>query len=303
MIATLLNLFAIASMGLMVILLLLFLFGHRCIKKIQSYPAQQQIQLLWLLALSPWLIGFVAGGIALSQDLVYRFHWHQGWHLSNWQATLALLSTTILLLLIVKALFLASMHYRRSRLLTQISERREDGVFELNANQATAFTQGLILPRSFISRGLLRQLSQTETDIVLLHEFSHVHHLSPFKKSLFRLCVSIFPPNQASLLRRDMALAMECYADTQVAKIIEDKSMIAMTLIKLGRIGLRECANLPGCNLDTSSLENRIKQLLYPPRSHPFVGLVGVTIVLMLIASATLFVPALYHLLEFFLHH
>jgi len=132
-----------------------------------------------------------------------------------------------------------------------------------DADIATAFTQGIIRPRIYISRGLIKGLGSTELRAVFLHELSHKKNRDPlrfFLLSILRDMLFFIP--LAAYLSRKIREKQEQRADDMAVARMREPFSIAGALIKLaGTLPLRpvETASILGAH---GAVEERIRRLL-----------------------------------------
>lgn len=235
--AIVLNLLSITVFSVLLFIIIMTIFGKTQGFKIDHYSASSRRRILWLVALSPWIVGLLASTLALlsaSQilplpDSFDLFHWHhaQEFSLNSWHALSLAFAITYVSILIIQNTNRLLKNSRQTKLLHLLAEQDNDGFYQLDIDTPTAFTAGYLLPRSYITSALRHQLNQQEYTIVQLHEKEHARRYDPLKKWIFQLLSSVFPVVLSQQLNKSMVLAMEQNADSAVSREIEDTSKIA----------------------------------------------------------------------------
>ncbi len=132
-----------------------------------------------------------------------------------------------------------------------------------DATIATAFTHGIIRPRIYISRGLLRNLERAELHAVFHHELSHKKNRDPlrfFLLSLFRDILFFIP--LATHVYGRIKDEQEMRADDMAVAHMREPLSIAGALVKLaGTLSppTLQTASILGAQ---GSVEGRIRRLL-----------------------------------------
>jgi len=82
--ALFLNLFSVLALTGMLVILVISVFVRLRVNRLDHYSAESRRTMLWLLVLSPWIIGSLAATIAMFSGSIYwpiadglsSFHWH-----------------------------------------------------------------------------------------------------------------------------------------------------------------------------------------------------------------------------------
>lgn len=246
-----------------------------------QHSANTRSVLLWLFALSPWLIGSLASVIAvlpgangLSGPAVYDYlRWHHPTQfiLFDWHMALLLIAAGIGIVMVARAVLQLINSGQRIGLLKALSRADESGICHLNTPVATAFTGGFFHPTIFLTSGLCDCLNNDELAIIKLHEQAHIKQRHLIKKWLFSVFASLFPKPVSRWLTAMMTIAVEQQADAAVTRRVSDRAFIAATLLKVKR--LASLNDMQGVTLLNPShcyffgfdaVEERITYLLNP---------------------------------------
>ncbi len=184
----------------------------------------------------------------------------------------------------------------RSSLTSRALERTvlpsDLGIGVLPIELPQAFVVGMLRPRVYVSRGLLRITEKTEEqdlEAVVAHEFSHVRRRDPLRRLIATLAFAFHVPGIASALERQLARAQETAADADAARTLGDGARIALSLVRLARLQLARPPMAVG--LFGDGLEQRVRELLVSrprPDSPPAVlllGLLAAVVVIALVAA------------------
>jgi len=314
-----LNFLSIALLGMLLAGLVLaggyFLIRER----IASFQPTIRRKLLWSIALAPWLIGLISSSIALLSGTSFSIfpesfpllHWHHvdEFELFSWHGFLLAASILVLLSGSGRYVFRTYHQSKKLQLLRHLSLSESESFYYLDSNNVAAFTAGYFNPRCFISLGLLNQLSEQERSIIIQHELAHADRKDPFKKFLFQFLIANFPKAIRTELASNMSLVIEQCADDLVLSKINNRSLIASTLLKVNRlIQENKFCNLNNngalCHYGLEQVELRILNLLNQTQVksvYPYLTVLGVVTLSALLfgVSADLF----HHLIEFTLSH
>lgn len=237
---------------------------------------------LWLVALSPWIIGILAGFIALSSTGDYWaarissgiFHWHhpQAFILASWHGTSIAISLIYVMYVSIEHVLRLLDSGNKLNTLVALAEPLDSDIQRLDTDTPAAFTAGYLKPKSYITQALLSQLSTEELSIIKLHEKEHVRRYDPAKKCLFQLLTALFPRKVSQRLNQSMTTAMEQGADRAISDEISDRATIATTLLKVRRLvaqplHLHADTSLV-CNYGIDNIEQRIEYLLAEDRGR-----------------------------------
>lgn len=301
--------FIVANVAISVVL-------ARSLPSIATVEVAARRSLLWLLAVTPWLVASCVAGVfyvgywnnALIGEGASFIHWHHmathywmSWH-SVVLAAAGLFVGHILLRLGKRMLT----HHREIQALTYYAIPRDSRVFEIESTRPFAFTTGFWRKRCFISSGVLQQLSSTEQDVVLTHEMAHLAHNDPFKKWLFASFAEFFIPHLAQPLKQHMTLAMEQDADNASLAANHEPTFVAMTLVKMARLSQQTSPvkhNELVASFSADVLEQRVFFLLGKLQLKPVnkltTGLVSLAIVAVCVSS----VDKIHHLMDVMFNH
>lgn len=283
----------------------------------RNYSASWRRGTLWLVALSPWLISIIVAALLFNSarllpqfsTVVNLFHWHHqdSFLLTSWHGVAGILTLTITTLMLYNNSARILVNYRKLTTLRELSERHSNGAFALDSELAAAFTAGLVNPQCFISTGLSQQLTAQEYKIVLLHEQAHASNYDPLKKWLFHLLTVFLPQGTSDALNQAMSVAIEQCADIKVAAVVKDRSLIALTLVKVGRIAHAQSNGFidaeQQCNYGAESIQARVLYLLNPGQNSRTTAMLGVTALGFVTLFCAFAVDLIHHCIELLLVH
>jgi hypothetical protein len=248
--------------------------------RFDRFTVDARRNLLWLVALSPWIIGILAGFIALSSSGDYWaakmnseiFHWHhpREFILASWHGASIAISMLYVMYVVIEHVLRLLDSGNKLNTLVALAEPLDSDIQRLDTDTPAAFTAGYLKPRSYITQALLSQLSDEEFSIIKLHEKEHVRRYDPAKKCLFQLLTALFPKNVSQRLNQSMSTAMEQGADRAISDEISDRATIATTLLKVRRL-VAQPLHLHAdtsliCNYGIDNIEQRIEYLLADDR-------------------------------------
>ena len=316
-IAVLFNVLSIMALsGLLVILTLTALIKLRWCE-LNQYSILSRRGLLWLIALSPWLVSLLASTLAILSGTQYALfprsfdilHWHHAeeFMLNSWHGLSVVAAYGGVSILLLRKIYKLILNTRQINLLRGVAQPDDNGFYLLDTDAATAFTAGYLKPRCFITSGLRNQLSDDEFEIIQLHEKAHVRCSDPAKKWFFNLLTAFFPTEISRKLNQSMSLTMEQCADLSITRVISDKSLIAMTLLKVRRLSAAPIGN--GLDNDLTcyyaydQIEERIRYILNgtPLKSFPFMFTCLAAVSMSLVCALS--VDIVHHLIEYTLDH
>lgn len=315
--AILLNLLSIMVFSMLLIVVAGSFFLKVKPISLAQYSAPSRRRILWLFVLSPWFVGLFAATLVLFSGSQYTpipeaydfFHWHHpdefifnSWH--GLSMALAIICAGFLVVREVKRLILHSHHVS---LLHELAEPDQKNFCYLDADEPMAFTAGYIKPRCYMTSALRNQLTAEECAIIELHEYGHAQRLDPLKKWLFQLLASFFPSGVSRQMNQMMVLAMEQCADSAVSRVIPDKSLIAMTLLKVRRLvaGPDEkiSADRTICHYGLDNISERISYLLSERKQKVFPYFTAFSTILLVLVVCTLSADIFHHTIEYTLSH
>ncbi|MBQ0725498.1 MAG: hypothetical protein KBT50_05290 [Cycloclasticus sp.] len=283
---------------------------------IASYPLSTRRLILWLLAVSPWLIGFLSSAVLLliasdysplaESQRAFHLHHIQLFHLTNWHGITLVLGLVMISLLLIQKGYCFFKSQQRAKLLNSVADTDGSDMCLLDTDSISAFTAGFLEPKTYITTALRKQLTAKEYTIVRLHEYEHKRCFDPLKKFLFQSLTAVYPQPIAHYLSGKMTLVMELGADSAVSRVVPDKGLIAMTLVKVRRLS-SQTQTTPidtiNCHFEKDQLEDRVNYLLVnqEQKQLSYVGLLIVAATMLVFC--TLSVDVLHHLIEFPLSH
>jgi len=316
--AMVLNSLSIIAFSLLFLVLVLSIFIKLKPFNLNHYSASSRLATLWVFVLSPWAVGAMTTALVIISDSQFvkipdaynLVHWHhpKEFAVFSWHGVSIFFAAGYIVWMFIKNIAIFFSNHQKVILLHTLSEYEGNGIFRLDADAPAAFTAGYSQPRCYITTGLSERLSEQESDIVHLHEKEHARRFDPLKKWIFQLFTSFFPSSVASQLDGSMILAVEQIADSAVSRVVKDKSLIAMTLLKVKRIinsPLQTNAGVPylsekvACHYGLDSIEQRICYLLSEKRAKKipliFLCLVVVSMSVVCAVSADIF----HHVIEY----
>ena len=284
---------------------------------INRYSATSRRQILWLVAFSPWVIGLVAGFIALLSgsrfwpipDSYSFLHWHhpQEFLLYSWHGLSVALAMGCTGIIVFRNLVRLVKNSNKLKTLLALAEIDGNGFYRLDADAPAAFTAGYSQPKCYITNALRAQLSDEEYSIIKLHEKEHARRHDPYQKWLFQLLTAFFPRRISQTLNQSMTTVMEQCADEAVSSVIADKSVIAMTLVKVRRLtidplGQKFAANLI-CHYGMDNIEPRIAYLLSDTKGKVFPLLITMLMFTAMSILCAMSADVFHHTIEYTLSH
>lgn len=141
-----------------------------------------------------------------------------------------------------------------------VESSRSPGVLPVEEPQA--FVLGLLRPRIYLSRGLIRRTDERDLEAVIAHETSHVRRRDPLRRWIASFGLAFHVPWIARDLERLLDDANELSADADAARALGDGRRVAEALVRLARLrmdGPELAVGVSGHNLDS-----RVRDLLSP---------------------------------------
>lgn len=141
----------------------------------------------------------------------------------------------------------------------------------IDADAPIALTAGLLRPRVYVTTGLLDDLDEPARQAVFAHEAAHVRRRDPLTKLLGELAAALHLPAARAMLLSDLSLACEEACDEAAAAAVGDRTTVAATLVRLGRL-VERFPLAPAAlvaRFGDSSIAARVHALLAPPRPVP----------------------------------
>lgn len=319
--AILLNLLSIALMGLLAATALLASMSPFIAQLITPLSVRTRKKTLWLFVATPWavsiicVLAFVPSLFQLENSLwLDRLaHWHHPYvfYLDSWHAaTLLMFILGVAYVLISKGLN-AVRHLNTLDTLTRLSQgkvrHREIGqdIVVLESQIPSAFTAGLLSPKCYVTTGLIKQVSETELDIIIEHERAHIRRKDAQKKWLFTLLASLYPRPVARRLNRLFSMATELLADAHVGRSYNTFD-IAQTLVKVARIQRFFAGNLSPSMVNhfvTDNVDLRVRALVSPQACGSFPWSYCVMVMAFTTIVSSIGVDGLHHLIEAIFSH
>jgi Zn-dependent protease with chaperone function len=320
-----LNLWVVAGIAMLLGALLMALVQSRLLAALSCFNAAAKQHFLWAIAAFPLLIGTFAVLLTMTPSVSHALGWsidhchfhgdghgHLCWNhpptfaLLSWKGFFALGFAAFVFWNCLREMVRRYEQQSHLDTLLLLSETRDGQLYIYESDQPHAFTMGMRSPKVLISSGLVKALDPQELDIVCQHEHAHRNCRDPLRLWWFSLLLCVFIPVARRHLRDAMELAIEQLADAKVAASARDSSLVARTLIKVNRLGLRYLKQSPAlisCAFCTTAIEARIHQLLahYQGRRFPLLSFALSAFVVF--ALGLYFADALHHLIEDLLHH
>ena len=271
--------------------------------------------LLWLIVALPWFVSLILSIFILhsyfsgsSQTQFGLPHWH---HMSNfeWYSWHGITLGAVLLYsvyVLVNQVIHMLAHKREIDALTSFSVCKGASVYQIESDQASAFTSGFISKRCFVTTGLINQTSAEEYDVIIKHEKAHLAASDPVKKWFFALLSSFYISPIAQRLKLHMTLAMEQKADNAVIESGISKLFVASTLVKVAKLNAQNSMmknNEFVVSFGADVLEQRIYFLLDKLDLEPIHKGVTFTLFLLLILISMTSIDGVHHFMETLFSH
>ena len=142
--AIVLNLLSILAFGVLLIIASVSIFIKVKLDNPSHYSASSRRRILWLLALSPWLVGLLAATLALLSGSQYLpvpgaydlFHWHhpQEFLFNSWHGLSLGFATSCASFLVMRSVKSLLLNSRQMKLLHALAEPDENNFFQLDAD-------------------------------------------------------------------------------------------------------------------------------------------------------------------------
>ncbi|MCE3251125.1 MAG: hypothetical protein K0Q67_135 [Cellvibrio sp.] len=321
----LLNLWVVAGIATILGAVLIALVQSHLLVALARFNAAAKQHFLWAIAASPMLIGTFAVLLTMTPSLSHELglsadhcHFHGDGHdhlcwnhppifeWLGWKGFCALGFAAFIVWNYAREIIRRRAQQSHLDTLLLLSETADGNLYVYESDQPHAFTMGMRSPKVLISSGLVKALETRELAIVCQHEYAHRERRDPLRLWWFGLLLCVFIPAARRQLRDAMELAIEQLADAKVAASAHDSSLVARTLIKVNRLGLRylkQSPQLMSCAFCTTAIEARIHQLLahHQGRQFPLPGFIFSALVIF--AIGLYHADLLHHLIEDLLHH
>jgi hypothetical protein len=284
-----------------------------------SFNATKRVRLLWSIVVLPWIVAAVSIVLLLGQEIFeYRIDWlssffylHHGYvfPVLSWHGgSLIIFSAMFLIVSINKFLSAIKTSSQLSQLnYFSVSEELEGGTLLVDSDTPLAFTAGLFYPRSYITHGLKKKLSEQSLLVVQQHELAHVRGRDPLRKHVFSLLALFFPKSVGGRLNDAFSLALEQLADQSALKLVHDKKFVSRTILDVARlnshVNVSEQLSAMECGFTSNGLHLRIRYLLDGEPNTPFPYFNLVVSALAMIVVCTLTVDFIHHSVETLFSH
>lgn len=314
--ALLLHLLTILMLGMFGGMAITAIVVRLLMSRFAGYSLVARSNLLWLFALFPLIAGGTAVVLSFMPEwlpasdswLAGIIHWHHAYLFSSasWHGVFLALSLLLIFAVLAVGAWRAWVQSSKYSLLTSLSESRDGGIAELDADVPMAFVAGLLSPKAFITRGLSSSISEQERLIISLHERAHIARHDPLWKSLFTFLVGTYPSPVRRFLQAELELVQEQRADEWVLHRYPNPTAIAQSLLNVEKLAARFREQQPcraSCHFAAHAVQRRIMHLLGPADQHSLsVVVVGVLVMVAAVCSAAS-VDLVHHFLEtLFLH-
>lgn len=156
----------------------------------------------------------------------------------------------------------------QARVLTQTCEPPSHGATVLEGPTLVCAAIGLLTPRVFVSRSLLRDLSETQREALFAHEASHALRRDALVRLVARAAAAMYPGAARCQIDDALELAAEQACDEYAARMVGDRVAVAETILRVERaFGDTLPTNSPvAVGMYQGHLASRIESLLAEPR-------------------------------------
>lgn len=271
--------------------------------------------LLWLFVLLPWMISlaisiYIVQSYHIGNEISgYGFpHWHHmnDFEWASWHGVTVGLSLLLLVYVLMRKLSDLWRHNKEVEALLGFATKLENGVYQVESSDASAFTTGFMTKKCIVTTGLIEQTSEEEYKVIVRHEKAHAEANDPFKKWLFALLSAFYIAPVRERLKLHMTLAMEKEADDAVIHSGISKLFVASTLVKIAKFNaqhhLLKHSDLVA-NFGADVLEQRIYFLLDKLTLRPVNKGTTIILVLLLAAISTTSIDGIHHFMESLFSH
>ena len=312
------NLLTVGVLAFIVGNILVSLIFWKIKDKLKDYAISSRKSFLWLFVLTPWFVAFsimlffsplvqAGSGFVWLTGLA---HWHHPnvFYFLSWHSFSLVIFIVFGCYIFTRKMMVLYKNTDQVKLLRSLGTKENEQVYIIDSPIPTAFTSGLIKPSSFISTGLIEQMSAEDIEIITQHELAHAHYSDPLKKWLFSFFAAYYVNNIRHFLISMMSLSMEQDADSFCVKNQQSPQNVATTLIKFTKLAAKyttkaQYKNELFVHFSLYSVEQRTMHLLNLKQFKTFpIGTVLVTILLLALISATS-VDGLHHVIETLFTH
>jgi len=130
----------------------------------------------------------------------------------------------------------------------------------LPVEEPQSYVLGLLKPRVYISRGLLKQTNEDDLAPVLAHERAHAARRDPLRRLIASAGLVLHLPGIAHLLDRLLTRTQEMAADADAARTVGDPVRVAESLVRFAR--LQGPGRATAVEFGSGDLEARVRKLL-----------------------------------------
>ena len=310
--ALILNILSIIFVSLCASLIFISVTLYFISDLLNRFQANTKISILWCIGILPWLISLFSVVLLALPELTPSsnvwvptiLHWHHISHFEilSWHgASFCVFCIIFISVCVTKLANAIKVNTQLNQLDFFIKNANTTpGLTIIESKECKAFTSGLFRPRSYITSGLIDQLTTQEIAVVTEHEFAHARAHDPLRKYGFSLVAAFFPKFIAEKLNKEFSLALEQTADESVLSRVSEKTVIATTLLKVSKLSYRPIDTIPlsSCHFSTHPLTLRIRYLLDDDKGLSFPVLLFIAFSIAICLLSTLSVDLLHHALE-----
>jgi Zn-dependent protease with chaperone function len=311
-------------LNIVTIMVLIFVIANFTVSIIVSLLAQQFLSLqvnsrktvLWLLVTLPWLTSLCIALLflheytssAVFESETQYAHWHHMgvFHWLSWHGATLVIALAFNIRVLGCKLIQLKHHRKDLTYLASLSKPLNDGVFEVESAEPSAFTAGFISKKCFITSGMLKEMTKEEVAVILGHEKAHAKINDPLKKWLFSIFTAYFISSLAARLKLHMTLAMEQAADNAVVNGDITSTFVASTLVKVARLNVLYSPvkdNDLVANFGADVLDQRIYFLLGQLNLKPVNKTITIVLSISILVLCLSSIDGLHHLIERVLSH
>jgi Zn-dependent protease with chaperone function len=285
-------------------------------QKFLSMQVNSRKIILWLLVTLPWLISiciallFLNGYIYSSvfESEAEYAHWH---HMSvfnwlSWHGATLIIALLFSVYILGKKFIQLKRHHKDLAYLISLSKPLNKDIYEVELAESSAFTAGFLKKKCFITSGMLREMTEEESIVILEHEKAHAKLNDPLKKWVFSIFSNFFILPLAARLKLHMTLAMEQAADNVTVNEGFTSTFVASTLVKVARLNALHSPvkdNDLIANFGADVLEQRIYFLLGQLNLKPVNKTITTILIILILAMCLSSIDGVHHLIETVFSH
>lgn len=257
----------LAPLGIVALLIsaivgLIIKFGEHNLKK---FAPVAQFRLVFTAAILPLLISLIfligaSAGWKLYGETELCLMREKSGHLSNFLLLFSAISTTILLIRVKNLSKIIWKEYQFKKMLDKNAVRQIGNFLIIPFDKPQAFVLGLINPKIYLSRGLLKKFDRTALKTIIAHEKAHVVRRDPLRRLLALIALVFHLPVAAAEINRQLALIQELIADNAAAEKSGSRLNLAELLVGFARTNL--AGNISAFEFGNSNIEVRVRRLL-----------------------------------------